>query len=54
MKKIETYERENIFPAERNIDEWEWIDWEKATEQLINGVLQGIRSTARQANAHIA
>ena len=53
-EKIETYERENIFPAERNIDEWEWIDWEKATEQLINGVLQGIRSTARQANAHIA
>lgn len=50
--KVMQFESSNVFPAGRSVTEWQWIGWREASQQLVNGTLQGLRhKVSGQANA---
>jgi len=44
---IQAFEATGEFPAARPVREWQWIDWNGAAQQLINGALAGIQSAPK-------
>lgn len=45
--QIQTFEATGAFPAARPVSEWQWIDWNGAAQQLINGALAGLRNNPK-------
>lgn len=41
---VQKFESTGVFPAIRPVEEWHWIGWQAASQQLINGILAGMQS----------
>lgn len=41
------FEGSNVFPASRPVTDWRWINWQGASQQLVNGTLNGLRNSPR-------
>lgn len=41
---VQRFESTGVFPAIRSVEEWHWIGWQEASQQLINGILDGLQS----------
>lgn len=46
VRLITRYESSAMFPAVRPVAEWRWINWHEASQQLIQGILKGLRVRA--------
>ncbi len=42
--RVTQFESSNEFPASRPVADWQWIGWREASQQLVNGTLEGLRS----------
>lgn len=45
---IQKFESNGIFPASRPIGDWYWIGWREASQQLVRGILNGLRKSKPQ------
>lgn len=43
---VQRFEAEGRFPAATSLDEWQWINWQASTGQLVNGVLAAASCSA--------
>lgn len=41
--RVTQFESSNEFPASRSVADWQWIGWREASQQLVNGTLEGLR-----------
>ena len=41
--RVTQFESSNEFPACRPVADWQWIGWREASQQLVNGTLNGLR-----------
>lgn len=51
--RVTQFESSNEFPASRSVADWQWIGWREASQQLVNGTLEGLRQgqSVSQADA---
>ena len=51
--RVTQFESSNEFPASRSVADWQWIGWREASQQLVNGTLEGLLhgQSLRQADA---
>ena len=53
--QVMQFESSGKFPSLKPISDWQWIGWSEASQQLIDGTLEGLRnhtSHSRHPNAH--
>ena len=41
--RVTQFESSDEFPASRSVADWQWIGWREASQQLVNGTLEGLR-----------
>jgi len=42
---VERFERSGVFPASRNVAQWQWIGWREASAQMIEHTLRNLNTT---------